>query len=97
MVSSYCVLAVVTIIRYCRQEYNSPLKTLLDRCCRLVARYYSLHTTSYTKGIMFALIYKHYVNSTVIEMEEGEISPDIWFPDATDDDVLEKYAQGMGM
>lgn len=30
-------------------------------------------------------------------MEEGEISPDIWFTNDADDDILEKYAQVFGM
>ncbi|AAW43021.1 hypothetical protein CNBD5420 [Cryptococcus deneoformans B-3501A] len=76
-----------------KQEYKSPFKTVLDRCCRLVARYYSIHTSSYTGGILCSLRYKHYLNSSILEMEEGEISPDIWFTNTTGDDILEKYAQ----
>lgn len=30
-------------------------------------------------------------------MEEGEISPDIWFTNTTGDDILEKYAQFLDM
>ncbi|ADV19714.1 hypothetical protein I305_00235 [Cryptococcus gattii E566] len=33
----------------------------------------------------------------ILEMEEGEISPDIWFTNDTDDDILEKYAQVFGI
>lgn len=33
----------------------------------------------------------------ILEMEEGEISPDIWFTNDTDDGILEKYAQVFGM
>lgn len=47
-----------------KQEYKSPFKTVLDRCCRLVAHYYSIHTGSYTGAILYSLRYKHYVNSS---------------------------------